>query len=176
METSIIAVSQGTIRAAEGSPAFNRLLNSRLLSSDKWVELHASGTLRKNKRIGFSWSSQYRIERTAWEFGWHFEMAPKSKLTLAMPITAGDCKACTETGWHIERLIERNPFEEDIYEVKYIRCDTLEPNIGNKPPREGVGIIVKQTCANWIPGGHIVFAFSSVYNPINNEWSESNPL
>ena len=171
MDTRKVPVSPETIAAAAASPGFKRLLDSRLMPADQWIEEHGSGTLRKNKRIGFSWQSQYRIERAAWEFGWCYEMLPKTRVSFNDPISAGDCKACTEAGWHIERIMSRNPFDEDIYEVKYIHANGSGGKGGPSGPRQGLGLIVKQTCAPWIPRGHVIFAFISEYDPETHEWS-----
>ena len=176
METLVVRVTSETINAANSSVNFGRLLNSRLIGPEEWIEAHASGTLRKNKRIGFSWSSQYRIERTAWEFGWNYEILPSSRLSVGTPFTEGDCRACTEAGWHVERLIERNPFIEDIYEVKYIHASASGGKSDNTILREGIGVIVRQTCASWIPKGHTIFAFISIFDPITKECTKINSI
>jgi hypothetical protein len=50
----------------------------RNMPEEEWIDKHASGTLRKNKRIGFSYRAQYLNERVAYEFGWGFQILPRS--------------------------------------------------------------------------------------------------
>lgn len=142
----------------------------RSKSADKWIDDHASGTLRKNKRIGFAWRNQYLQERTVYEFGWEFEIIPRSYLTFGDPITEGDCHAVTEAGWHIERYVETRVFPEDYVEAKYINVE-----YGSGSTKEGIGIIVRETSADWIPDGHVVFAIIAEFKSGN--WLEAkNPF
>ncbi len=144
----------------------------RSLSADDWIDAHASGTLRKNKRIGFTWRSQYLHERICYEFGFCFEILARSYVVFGDPITYGDCSFVTEAGWHIERYLTLSIFPEDYFETKYIEIEY--PN-GQK--KEGVGIIVRKTSATWVPSGHIVFAIVAEFDPIKNDWVKvSNPF
>jgi hypothetical protein len=111
----------------------------RTMSAGEWIETHGSGTLRKNKRIGFSWKAQYKEERTAYEFGWLFECVPASRVMWGIPITEGDCPAATEAGWHIERYMTMRFFEEDVFEAKYIKVEYPEGTT-----KEGIGMVVQQ--------------------------------
>ena len=47
----------------------------RLMTAEGFIDKHASGTLRKNKALGMAWRAQYLEERTAYEFGWGFELS-----------------------------------------------------------------------------------------------------
>jgi hypothetical protein len=143
----------------------------RSMSADDWVETHGSGTLRKNKRIGFAWKAQYREERAAYEFGWTFEVVPASRVMWGIPFTEGDCHAVTEAGWHIERFFEKKVFIEDFYEAKYIKVEY--PDGATK---EGIGIVVRQTSAKWVGEGQLVFAIVAEFVP-GKGWKEAeNPF
>lgn len=172
MHTEVVPISDEILKAAEVSPRIAKMVELRRMNAHDWIEAHASGTLRKNKRVGFSWTSHYRVERVAWEFGYELEMLPKTYVTFNDPISAGDCAASTETGWHVERMMERSMFPSDIFEVKYIIAEKAAGK--GKPPgrREGLGVLVKQTSAIWMPKGHLVFAFISMFDPETHTWTE----
>lgn len=129
------------------------LVELRTESADEFVEKRASGTLRKNKRIGLAWRSQYLHERAAYEWGYAFECLPATRVTAGKAQTEGDCKPLTEVGWHCERYLARKVFPEDEFDVSYIRVVERDGQI-----REGVGLVVMQTSAAWVPDGHTVFA------------------
>jgi hypothetical protein len=140
-----------------------------VLDEDGWIQAHASGTLRKNKSVGFSYRTQYLQERIAYQFGYGFNILPRSKVTFGDPITEGDNHSVTEAGWHIERYINTRLLPEDHYEAKYI---TAEESDG---PHEGIGIVVRETTAQWVPTGHIIYAIiaefdktAGTYKPATN--------
>lgn len=137
----------------------------RSLSDNEWIEQHGSGTLRKNKRIGFSWKSQYLHERIAYEYGFIWECVPRTWITFGDAITEADSHAVTEAGWHIERYIQHLIFQEDKVETKYIHVESKD---GKK--REGIGMILRSTSAEWIPPGHIVYCIVAEFDPIKKDW------
>ena len=152
-------------------PAWRTRLVLREESADQWIQDHASGTLRKNKKIGFAWNDQYIHERTAYEFGWVFETVPASRVTLGLPYTEGDCKSLTEAGWHIERYFEAKFFPDDEYESAYI---SVEYQDGSR--KEGVGIFVRKTSAQWVGKGKAVFAIISEFDKKSETWCDAqNP-
>lgn len=155
----------------EGAGSLNhRLLVQWTLTEDEWINAHASGTLRKNKRPGFAYRKQYLEERIAYQFGFGFEIAPRSRVTTGVPITEGDCHAVTEAGWHIERYMTMQLFEADECEARYIRVDE------DGSSREGIGIVITKTSVGWIPEGHTVFAIIAEYDPLKKEYKEAqNP-
>lgn len=151
-------VQIGNEVAAAGALA--QRIKLRTMIDDEWIDRFASGTLRKNKRLGFSWRAQYIHERIAFEFGWLFECIPRSRIMWGAPITEGDCKPVTEAGWHIDRYFSMSIFPEDLFEAKYINVADGD----GQPAREGVGIIVRQTSVPWIPTGHVVFAIVTQFD------------
>lgn len=154
-----------------GCAALAKRVKLRLMSADEFVEGHASGTLRKNKRLGMVWREQYLEERVAWEFGWCFQCLPRSRVTFGDAYTEGDNHSITEAGWHIERYIELSTFPEDRFETKYI---TVEHKDGTKV--EGIGMIVRETSAAFVPAGHIVFAIVAEFDVVKADWREAeNP-
>lgn len=154
-----------------GCPALEKRVKIREMSAEEFTESHASGTLRKNKRIGMAWQSQYLQERTAYEFGWAFECLPRSRVTFGDAVSEGDCHGITEAGWHCERYMNMSVFPEDKFEVKYINVE-----YSDSTRREGIGLIVRQTSATFIPNGHLVFTIVTEFNPTRKEWLEArNP-
>jgi len=166
METEKVPLSEDLKHCA----SLKRRLAVRFLKDDEFIERHASGTLRKNRRLGMAWRKQYLQERVAYEFGFGFECLPRSYVTYGDANTEGDSKAVTEAGWHMERYLELSIFPEDRYEAKYIMVDH------DNEHREGIGIIVRATSAPFIPDGHIIFAIVAEYDLIKRDFRRArNP-
>jgi hypothetical protein len=173
METLVIKIPENILRLDRDDidRPFGYKFEQYLLSEDDWIRRHASGTLRKNKSIGFSYRSQYLDERIAYQFGWGFRILPRSKVTFGCPITEGDNHAITEAGWHIERYINTRAFSVEKFSAKYITAEEPE---GRK---EGIGIFVEETIAQWVPLGHVVYAIVAEYDPIRKMYRPAlNPF
>jgi hypothetical protein len=153
----------------EKSPALRRRLTVRKMTADEWIEAHASGTLRKNKRLGFQWREQYLQERVCFEFGWPFICVPRTRVEWGTPVTEGDNHAITEAGWHIDRMLTLWPYPEDHFEAKHLTIET------EAWTRRGVGLILRQTSASWVPTGYIVCAVIAEYDSAKGEWKEAIP-
>lgn len=167
METRVVPIDPAVLAC----PALARIVGVRTMDADAFVEKHASGTLRKNKRVGMVWREQYLHERAAYEFGWAFECLPRSRVTFGDAYTEGDVKPLTEAGWHIERYIELCPFPEDQLEAKYLNVEYKDGTT-----REGVGMVMRQTSATFVPGGHLVFAIVAEFDPVKKVWRDAiNP-
>ena len=152
-------------------PALQHRVALRLMNAEEFIDKHASGTLRKNKSLRMVWKSQYLHERVAYEFGWGFECLPRSRVTFGDAYTEGDCKPITEAGWLCERYMSLAVFPEDRCEVKYINVEYDDEN-----KKEGIGLIVRETSAAWVPDGHIVFAIVAEYDPVRKRWHRArNP-
>lgn len=170
METTVCKLTDQEYSAAY-LIGINKRAALRALSENMWIEKHASGTLRKNKRIGFTYRTQYLAERIAYEFGFGFQILPRSQITFGDPISEENCHSITEAGWHIERYMELDVFGDRV-EAKYIVASFRDGS-----HKEGVGIIVRETSAQWVPPGHIVFALVAEFDPIKKVWYESvNPF
>ncbi len=165
--TRIVPISAEVL----GSPALARRLAVRQLSVDAWIDAHASGTLRKNKRLGCTFLEQYRHERAAFEFGWPFECYPRSRVMYGDAYTMGDCKPITEAGWHLDRLITLWPFPEDLWDVKYV---AITDGHGTTE-REGIGAVLRQTSAEWVPAGFLVAGIVAEYDKVRDVWLEAVP-
>lgn len=165
MQTEVVSISEGIKNCVE----LQKRVNVREMDADAFINTHASGTLRKNQLIGMAWQQQYLEERTAYEFGWEFECLPRSRVTFGVANTEGDASAITEAGWHIERYQTLSIFPEDKIEAKYIMVEEA----GGKR-REGIGIIVKQTSASFVPKGHLVFAIIAPFDVTTHQWMHAN--
>lgn len=151
--------------------SYTMLDKVRTMSKEKFIKKHASGTLRKNTKLGLKTYSQYLEERIAYEFGWEFQTDYATRVTVGPAMSEGDVKGSTELGWHAERYLNTRVFKEDKVAVKYITYEDREGNI-----REGNGIIIEETSFN-LPNGYIVFAIIQEWDNNKNEWLEAvNPF
>lgn len=143
---------------------------ARFMSDIEFLFFHASGTLRKNARLGFDYKKQLVHERVAFDFGYGFEAIHESHVNWGPPMTEGDCHAITEAGWHIDRY-QYVIFPGDEFEAKYLKIHT-----GTGPDREGVGIIIRKTSAPYIPASHVVFSIIAEVDTVKHDYMPaSNP-
>lgn len=159
------------IEPSNSCPARNKI---RFMTDKEFIEEKASGTLRKNSKLGMRHQEQLSSERLAYEFGYNFESAPSSRITFNDAMTMCDSKPLTESGWMGERFIsiQKTIFPEDEYMVKYM---ILEEEDGSR--REGVALMVKATSYPWIKAGRIIFCFLTVYDPVKKEYLKAvNPF
>ena len=140
----------------------------RNLSESDWIETHGSGTLRKNKRIGFAYKTQYLKERVAHDLGNMWQTLPKTYVTFNDAISEADSHSVTEAGWYIERYMVSN-IRGDIVETKYIHVTFKD---GSR--MEGIGMVLRETSAMWIPLGHLAFAIVSEYDNLLGRWKDAN--
>jgi hypothetical protein len=166
-KTLIIKMSEETLKLPEN------ILKIRNINENDFIENHGSGTLRKAKRLGTAYKSLYKEERVAYDFGWEFKVVPNSRITYNDAIAEGDCHSFTEACWHAERYLMKNPFEEDdIYEFKYIIVEECE---GCR--YEGIGLICRQTNAQYIGDGNTLFCIIAEYDNEKKEWKDArNPF
>lgn len=156
--------------AASAHPLLAPRLLVREMSAEDWIERHASGTLRKNRRLGFAWRAQYLEERTAFEFGWEFKSLPASRVTVGRPFTEGDCSALTEAGWHIDRYLAVSAWPGDVAVAAYLQVEEAD---GTR--HEGVGLLVEQTSAAWVGEGRCVYALIAEFVPGQGFLAANNP-
>lgn len=142
-------------------------MNTRHYTKEEWIERHASGTLRKNTKIGLLNQDQYLEERVAFTFGWHWEIIASTRITIGKAKTYSDCKALTEFGWHVDRFITHAELG-DVFDVGYLTI-TREGNT-----KTGLGIVLTKTNLTWIPENKTVFAL--LCEEINGEYKSCLPL
>lgn len=145
-------------------------IRARFMSSEEFLEMHASGTLRKNSRLGFDYKKQLLHERIAFDFGYGFEAIHESHVNWGIPLTEGDCHPITEAGWHVDRY-QFVAFPGDEFEAKYLKIHT-----GNGPDREGIGIIIRKTSAPYIPANFVVFSIIAEVDAVKHDYKPAlNP-
>jgi hypothetical protein len=150
------------------------IVKLRQMSDDEWIELQGCSTVRRARRLGATWKDLYRKQRVCFEFGWHFEILPRSRVLFGDATSEGDCPAITEAQWLSERYILRRPFPEDYLEYKCIRITAQDDNA--KIEREGFGLILRKTSATFIGAGNIVFCFVTEWDLVKKVWKEAvNP-
>ena len=155
----------------EACTPFAHRVAARRLTREEFIERHASGTLRKNTRIGMRMRDQYLHERVVFEFGWLFECEPETRVTWGSCMSEADCRPITELGWLVDRYATICAFPGDELELKYI---IVEYATGER--KEGLGIVVRKTSADFIPEGYMVFAIITEYDITIKAWKEaSNP-
>ncbi len=163
METIIVPCSISTKRE-----------EIRNMPESSWIDVHASGTLRKNKRLKFVYRKQYLHERANFEFGNGFEIIARSRITFGDAYSEADCKPITEAGWFFDRYLTLNKasFPDEEYELKTLN---IEQETGVRV--EGIGIVVRKTIANWVPQGHIVCCIITEFNTKTKQYLPAiNPL
>ncbi len=147
-----------------------KVVDVRNLSKEDWIAKYASGTLRHSHDLGLRAHSLYLEERTAFEFGWEFRIAPSSRVLFNDLMAEGDCPAITELVWHTRRAQALSRFDGDTFVPKYIHLTVDGEQI------EGAGILVTATSAPWIPAGHLIFAFVATWTKKEGWAHPVNPL
>lgn len=59
METNIVPMAEDLLNIE----SLRKRINQRNMSETDWINIHSSGTLRKNKKLGMAYKSQYLEER-----------------------------------------------------------------------------------------------------------------
>lgn len=160
MKTEKIAVS------TEGMKLPARIVENRTMSNDAWIEAHGSGTLRDNKELGFVWSIQCLSERLAYTFGYGFSAHKAHLVTFNDSISECDERAYTLAGRWVKRYLAKSLFPEDYFEVKYV----IVKNEEGKREWEGIGLILRQTSAQFIPNNTMVVAKIARFDAAKGAW------
>lgn len=167
--SELITAAEKFSRLGSVHPMYMRV-KARFMSDLEFLFFHASGTLRKNARLGFECKKHLLHERVAFDFGYGFEAIHESHVNWGSPISEGDCHPVTESGWHSDRY-QFFAFPGDEFEVKYLKIHT-----GNGPDREGIGIIIRKTSAPYIPNSHVVFSIIAEVDTVKHDYMPaSNP-
>lgn len=131
----------------------------------EWIRSHASGSLRKAHAIGFASRRLYLKERTAYEWGWGFECVPDTTLRAGKPQMEGDCHPLTEAAWFIERYLTLGLFGGDD-----VCASDLHVTDADGTSREGVGLLLTKSSAEWLPERHAVFAIIAPFDPLTGRY------
>lgn len=145
-----------------------RIIAPRTMSNAQFIENHGSGTLRDNKNLGFVWSIQGLSERIAYTFGYGFGAFKSHNVVFNDSISECDEVAYTMAGRWFKSYQAKKLFEEDYFEIKYviIKDDT------DKKVWEGIGVIVRETSATFIPDSMIVIARIARFDPVKQVWEQ----
>lgn len=143
-----------------------RLIAARTCSNSEFVEWHGSGTLRDNKALGFVWSIQCIAERVAYTFGYGF--APFKAHTVVFNDSISECDeaAYTLAGRWFKAYQAKKLFDEDYFEIKYV---IVTDDTGCRT-WEGIGIIVRETSASYIPDNTLIMARVCRFDSTSQTW------
>lgn len=121
----------------------------------EWIAEHASGTLQRAVQEGLSYKNMYLSERTAFEFGYGFELVYNSRLTRGQILAECNTPAITETLWFTRVLRHR---------LRPIKVTSHYFILTEENQRtEGVGIMLSGlNLPDWIPEGKVPIAFVSI--------------
>lgn len=161
MKTEKVSISK---EAVDSLPA--RIIENRSQGNAQWIEEHGSGTLRDNKGLDFVWSIQCLSERLAYTFGYGFSAHKSHLVTFNDTISECDEPAYTLAGRWTKRYLAKVLFPEDYFEVKYV----IVKNEEGGREWEGIGLIVRQTSAQFIPDNTMVVAKIARFDPKVGKW------
>lgn len=126
-----------------------------MLTREEWINSYrSSSTLKRSMRLGGSFHELYIHERVAWEYGYHFDAVPSSRICTGAVIAEGDCPELTESQWLVESYLERNPTINGTF--SYIVIYDKDSNI----EKQGIGLVI--TSPTFLDGcGRKIFAITS---------------
>lgn len=162
MKTVRVALSE----RSKGLP--QRIIDARTISNADFVELHGSGTLRDNKELGFVWSIQCLSERLAYTFGYGFSAFKSHNVVFNDSISECDEEAYTLAGRWFKAYQAKKLFEEDYFEIKYVSIK----DECNRKVWEGIGIVVRETSATFIPENTLVVAKVCEFESRHQCWAK----
>ena len=153
MKTNVCKLSESSQKLPEN------IIKNRMMSNADWIENHGSGTLRDNKSLGFVWSIQSLSERLAYTFGYGFSAFKSNLVTYNDSISECDEIAYTLSGRYMKAYLAKKLFDEDYFELKYV----IIKDDNGKREWEGIGIIIRETSASFIPDNVLVVAKVAEY-------------
>lgn len=166
MNTLIVPLSSDSLKLP------SRITDPRTMPHSTFIERHASGTLRDNHALGFVWSIQCLAERVAYTFGYGFSPFKSHLVVFNDSISECDEPAYTLSGRWFKAYLCRNLFPEDYFEIKYV----IIKNEDGSKSWEGIGIIVRQTSATFIPDSTLIVARICQYHPHLQRWDSPIPF
>lgn len=145
-----------------------RIIAARTIGNAAWIDAHGSGTLRDNKQLNFVWSIQCLSERCAYTFGYGFGAYKSTNVSFNDSISECDEAAYTLAGRWMKRYQANKLFPEDYFELKYI----IIKNDAGEREWEGIGVVVRETSAIFVPDNMIVVAKVCEYKPHEHAWGQ----
>ena len=153
----------------ESSLLPQRIVNARTITNSQWIDEHGSGTLRDNKELKFVWSMQCLAERIAYTFGYGFGAYKEHLVTFNDSISECDEQSYTLAGRWMKRYLAMKLFPEDYFELKYV----IIKDESGKREWEGIGVIVRETSASFVPDGIMIVAKIAMYNTNTHQWQKA---
>lgn len=140
---------------------YNAALRTALAQAipEHWATTYGSGTLRRAIEEGMAWRELYLSERVAFEIGYGFTPAQKSRLNLGQAFSEGDDPGTTETCWWTRALRWRaaqsgRPATLSVHHARLAD--------GDGGAREGIAIVYAPvTRPAWLPVDRCLIAFTT---------------
>jgi 8-oxo-dGTP pyrophosphatase MutT (NUDIX family) len=125
---------------------------------ERWVSRFGSGTAKRAIEEGMAWRELYLIERAAFEFGYGFQIAHLSRLTVGRALAEGDSRATTETCWWARALRWRAERDKRHAKVSVVHARLDDGG----EVTEGIAILYEPTVRpSWLPQERVLIAFTS---------------
>lgn len=122
-----------------------------------WIRQWGSGTLRRAVEEDLAWRDLYLEERVAFEFGYGFSPAMRSRLALGRALAAGDDPSTTETCWWARALRWRVVRDE-----RPARVEVVHARLDHDGVREGIAIVLTpDNWPAWLPRDRVLIAFTT---------------
>lgn len=156
-----VVVWAGWLALVSGPYAvYNANVRSALVNlPEQWVATWGSGTLRRCIEEGLAWREMYLHERVAFEFGYGFSPAARSRITTGRALAEGDSPAVTETCWWARALRWRSERDGRPARVEVIHARVSDGDGGHE---EGVAITYEPlTRPPWLPKDRVMIAFTT---------------
>lgn len=141
--------------------AYNAAVRTALAQAipEHWAAAYGSGTLRRALEEGMAWRELYLHERVAFEFGYGFSPAQRSRLNLGQAFAEGDSPGTTETCWWARALRWRaaqcgRPATVSVHHARLAD--------GDGGAREGIAIVyAPKVRPSWLPADRSLVAFTT---------------
>ena len=98
------------------------------------------------------------------EFGANFLTMPERFILTGKAKSEQDTPSVTEAWWFAERYAQVRIFPGDKMEVCYILYEL------DGKRREGIGIVIRETSAPWVPKNYAVFAIVAEFSRETDAW------
>ena len=124
----------------------------------EWMRHYGSGTLLRATQEQLAWNELYLHERTAFEFGYGFNLVHSSRFNRGKPLASGDDAATTETCWWARALRWRATRDKRPATITVMHGSVTD----GEETHTGFGILYEpEVMPSWVPSGRVLWAFTT---------------